>query len=481
MSFKAAVDQSVASADTHSGTSRFRLSRASTRLAVAGLEGCLILACSWLGRLVFQTISGRTVRFDIALGIGCLAAFIFVALAQFQRQYSLPALLEPDFRRVAAIALADLLLLTADLFALKVGDDVSRGFLLVFGFLLLGGTAAGRFAIRAALLPLLSCRRVAGKDAVLIGAADELKRLCSGDLFRSYGIQELARITLPDQAAGSPEGPLRAAAEAVRVARRLRAEELVVATSWARSDQLAALEQGLRLSPLPVRLLPDTRTRSLLARNRRTAEHLQLLDLQRAPMGLGARAIKRLMDIAFALCALIVLSPLLIGTALAVRLDTPGPAIFRQRRNGFDQRTFVIFKFRTMSVQEDHAGILQARRDDPRVTRVGRVLRRTSIDELPQLLNVLRGDMALVGPRPHALAHDELYGAAIDDYCVRHHVKPGITGWAQVNGLRGETRDTARMRMRVDHDLWYIHNWSLTLDLRILLRTCFEVMAHDAY
>jgi undecaprenyl-phosphate galactose phosphotransferase/putative colanic acid biosynthesis UDP-glucose lipid carrier transferase len=163
--------------------------------------------------------------------------------------------------------------------------------------------------------------------------------------------------------------------------------------------------------------------------------------------------------------ALVVLAPLMLLTALAVKLDSAGPTIFRQRRIGFDGLTFFIYKFRTMSVMEDGPQIVQTRQRDPRVTKVGRLLRQSSIDELPQLLNVLKGDMSLVGPRPHAIAHDDHYGAAISSYAYRHHVKPGITGWAQVNGQRGETRQIADMAKRVELDLWYVNNWSLFLDL----------------
>lgn len=134
-----------------------------------------------------------------------------------------------------------------------------------------------------------------------------------------------------------------------------------------------------------------------------------------------------------------------------------------------------------MQVIEDGNKIVQAKREDPRLTRVGRWLRRTSIDELPQLFNVLKGDMSLVGPRPHAVAHDDQYKRLIETYCCRHHVKPGITGWAQINGLRGETSRLEHMQRRVEFDLWYINNWSSSLDLRILLRTCLEVLKHEAY
>jgi len=198
-------------------------------------------------------------------------------------------------------------------------------------------------------------------------------------------------------------------------------------------------------------------------------------------MTLVERAVKRGLDIVGALAAIVLLVPIFIFAALAIRRDSRGPVIFRQRRSGLNQREFTIFKFRTMYVQEDGMKVVQAQREDPRVTRIGRFLRRTSIDELPQLFNVLKGEMSLVGPRPHAMAHDSEYNERIAVYSRRFTVKPGITGWAQVHGFRGETKRLFDMRQRIDYDLWYIDNWSLALDMKILARTCFEILKQDAY
>jgi undecaprenyl-phosphate galactose phosphotransferase/putative colanic acid biosynthesis UDP-glucose lipid carrier transferase len=200
-----------------------------------------------------------------------------------------------------------------------------------------------------------------------------------------------------------------------------------------------------------------------------------LIDIQRAPLSRAELAIKRGFDVTLASMLLVLLFPLLVATAIAIRLDSRGPAIFRQRRRGFNGRDFIIHKFRTMRVMEDGDVIQQASRGDTRVTRLGRLLRRSSIDELPQLLNVLQGDMSLVGPRPHAIAHDKEYGALLGNYAFRHHVKPGITGWAQVNGFRGETAHVDQMRKRIEFDVWYVNNWSVWLDFQILMRTCVEV------
>jgi len=192
-------------------------------------------------------------------------------------------------------------------------------------------------------------------------------------------------------------------------------------------------------------------------------------------------ALKNGMDRLGALLLLILLSPLLLLIALLVRLSGAGPVLFRQRRHGFGGEVIEVLKFRTMELHSEPDGqITQARQDDARVTGIGRWLRHTSLDELPQLLNVLKGEMSLVGPRPHALEHNQFYTDRIPRYMLRHKVRPGMTGWAQVNGFRGLTDTEEKMLLRIEHDLWYIQNWSLWLDLRILLRTPFAMVGRNA-
>jgi undecaprenyl-phosphate galactose phosphotransferase/putative colanic acid biosynthesis UDP-glucose lipid carrier transferase len=205
-------------------------------------------------------------------------------------------------------------------------------------------------------------------------------------------------------------------------------------------------------------------------------------ELKRAPLNFGEQALKRCCDLLLSGVALVLLAPLMLITALAIKLDSRGPVLFSQTRNGFNGRSFRIFKFRTMCVLEDGPVIRQAVQDDPRITRLGRWLRRTSIDELPQLFNVISGEMSLVGPRPHATAHNTEYEKLVADYAFRYHMKPGITGWAQVSGYRGETQKVELMAKRVEFDLWYIHNWSFWLDIRILLKTLIlELQQSQAY
>lgn len=193
---------------------------------------------------------------------------------------------------------------------------------------------------------------------------------------------------------------------------------------------------------------------------------------------------KEIEDKVIAVILTLLLSPGLILVALAIKLNSPGPVLFRQARHGRNNKVFVVYKFRTMYYNgfEETTAVVQARRNDPRVTRVGRFLRRTSIDELPQLFNVLLGSMSLVGPRPHALTHNIEYSKSIAGFLSRHRIKPGITGWAQVNGLRGEIDCPEKMSKRLEYDLYYIENWSLLLDIRILIMTLFVGFVHkNAY
>jgi exopolysaccharide biosynthesis polyprenyl glycosylphosphotransferase len=206
------------------------------------------------------------------------------------------------------------------------------------------------------------------------------------------------------------------------------------------------------------------------------------LHLLRPPLSLLSIITKRMFDFVIASIAIVVLTPFFIVVAILIKLDSPGPAYFLQRRYGFNQRMFRIVKFRTMTTIEDGANVQQATEDDCRITRIGRLLRRWNIDELPQLINVLRGHMSLVGPRPYAVAHDELWGQKITRYARRHNMRPGITGWAQVNGFRGNFKSDDEFRQRIACDLYYIDNWSIWFDVNILWLTLFSRKAYrNAY
>jgi Undecaprenyl-phosphate glucose phosphotransferase len=244
---------------------------------------------------------------------------------------------------------------------------------------------------------------------------------------------------------------------------------------WSQLSLLDEIKLQFVRLPVPVYLFADGSVDKILSGFGITISATPAFEIQRAPLSLLERSMKRGLDLTAATGLLLLLSPLLLMTAILIRLSSSGPVFFRQARRGFGGRKFEILKFRTMTAQSCEAPFVQATRNDARVTPLGSVLRRTSIDELPQLWNVLRGEMSLVGPRPHPLALDNRYDEPIANYAYRNHVKPGITGWAQVNGYRGETPDIAIMEARVMRDLWYISNWSLWLDIRILLRTVMVV------
>jgi len=258
--------------------------------------------------------------------------------------------------------------------------------------------------------------------------------------------------------------------------RNNNSSEILLALPWHDTVRIGFIRDQLKCLPVSAKLLPDTQIRTLTNYASSAGQQVLSVEIQRAPLSRGERMVKRSVDIVLGLLALIAFTPIMAMTAVAIKLEGPGPIFFRQTRKGFNGVPFVMLKFRSMTVQENGATVTQATRDDPRVTAIGRILRASSIDELPQLINVLRGEMSLIGPRPHALAHDDYFDKVVGDYAFRHHVKPGMTGWAQVNGLRGATPTVDLIAKRVKMDLWYINNWSPWLDLQIVGKTFFEVL-----
>ncbi|MFT7304770.1 MAG: putative colanic acid biosynthesis UDP-glucose lipid carrier transferase [Candidatus Azotimanducaceae bacterium] len=227
---------------------------------------------------------------------------------------------------------------------------------------------------------------------------------------------------------------------------------------------------------------PDIFGVSLVNHSVKEMAGVPLISLSETPLNGGAALAKDLMDKMLAVIALILAAPIMIFTAIVIKLTSPGPILFKQPRHGWDGRVLEIYKFRSMKVHEEEAGqVTQARKNDDRITTVGRFIRRTSIDELPQLFNILGGSMSLVGPRPHAIAHNNFYKDQIKSYMLRHRIKPGLTGLAQVNGYRGETDTLDKMEARVKYDLAYINNWSIWLDVEILFRTIFVLLGKNAY
>jgi undecaprenyl-phosphate galactose phosphotransferase/putative colanic acid biosynthesis UDP-glucose lipid carrier transferase len=407
------------------------------------------------------------------VAIGALAALNLTAILTALSAYKLQTLisLKHQARKVMLVWVIVFLALLSVAFTLKIGEELSRGatlgfFVIGLVFLFLWRSTLERLLQKAVANGTFAKQRTMFiGDKALLSASRVMSEL------RSYGYITSTVLEI------DPEENLDATAAvqdkidlAIRIAREQQIESVVLVFRWDNSRCIEAMLVALSVLPIPVYLAPDaTVTRYLSSLH--SIGPVWTAELKRSPLSKIEQLLKRAMDLLGASTGLLLLSPLMLTTALLIKLDSPGPIFFSQRRSGFNGRLFRIFKFRSMTVLEDGPVIPQATRDDPRVTRVGRWLRRTNIDELPQLFNVLRGEMSLVGPRPHAAAHDSEYERKIADYAFRFQFKPGITGWAQSNGCRGETRTLDLMSKRVECDLWYINNWSVWLDLRILFRT----------
>jgi putative colanic acid biosynthesis UDP-glucose lipid carrier transferase len=259
-------------------------------------------------------------------------------------------------------------------------------------------------------------------------------------------------------------------------ARANQIDLIYISLPMASQPRILSLLDGMRDTTASIYFVPDIFVTDLIQGRVDSVGGLPIVAVCESPFSGFGGLLKRASDIVLSLLILALVSVPLMIVALAVKWSSPGPVIFRQRRYGVDGKEITVYKFRTMTVSEDGPTIRQARKEDPRVTPLGRWLRKFSLDELPQFFNVLQGRMSIVGPRPHAVAHNEMYRKLIKGYMVRHKVKPGITGWAQVNGLRGETETLDKMKARIDYDLDYLRNWSLRFDLYIIARTAWVVL-----
>ena len=440
----------------------------------------IVLAC-FVGAVGYQLlVLGTAWNLEFHIGAGITAALLYVLIGSSYGFYQVADILSS--RRKTSQILRQWFLTGLSLallaFLFKIGVEFSRISIIGFAALALPLLFASRNLMKTAVTSAVKRNRVQGRRVIVVGLRDEFAALRDTDLLHRFGLTEIGRIAFPnhrDQALSWGKTNTASLDQALIDARDRGAEEIVLALSWNDLRSIELARDWLRSSPLPVRLLPDQKVRYLTENPTFSVGRSLSVEIHRAPLSKFERASKRALDIAVACVALFLLLPAMLVVALAIRLESGGPVLFRQQRAGFNSKRFSIFKFRTMVVMEDGDIIAQVRRLDPRVTRLGRVLRSASIDELPQLLNVLRGEMSLIGPRPHAIAHDSFYGNLLSNYAFRHHVKPGMTGWAQVNGYRGRTPRVEHMQSRLDLDLWYIKNWSFGLDLWILLKTVVEV------
>jgi len=343
-------------------------------------------------------------------------------------------------------------------------------------------TPAALFAAHR-LLPVVWPRVLAAegmhKTAVIAGANELGRKLASrlrhpllGMRFAGY-FDDRAPGRLQNLVPRENLGSLSALAD---YARANPVDVIYIALPMASQPRILKLLEDLRDTTASIYFVPDIFVGDLIQARVGSIGGLPVVAVCESPFyGLNG-VVKRLSDLVLALLILLLISPLMIAIAIGVKLSSPGPVLFKQRRYGLDGKRIVVYKFRSMSVAEDGDVVRQATRNDSRVTRFGAFLRRTSLDELPQFINVLQGRMSVVGPRPHAVAHNEMYRKLIRGYMIRHKVKPGVTGLAQVNGWRGETETVDKMKGRIEQDLHYLRNWSLLLDLQIILKTVVVVL-----
>lgn len=443
----------------------------------------LILLSYVAANLVHRKFVATLAERDFSVGVALLVATAFVAIAFFRGCYDNHNLANTNWqlRKASSVWLLSLAILVFSAFLLRSTAELSRITIVLFAVIGLAGLGAHRVIWRFALISSFARRHSVKRRVVLIsGAPLAFTSIRFKDLRRN-GFQVVRHFVLDATLKSDDAAMERELATIIRNSRAAGVDEFLLAFNWRDLPLFQRLSQCLRQVPHPVRLLPDLEIADLVSRPFTPVGDSVVIEVQRAPLSVSERALKRSVDICLASLGLLFLAPLLAMTALLVRLDSPGSIIFRQTRRGFNGELFNIWKFRSMTVSENGSEIKQASKQDVRVTRVGRILRKTSIDELPQLWNVLRGEMSLVGPRPHALAHDNYYDQIISNYACRRHVKPGLTGWAQVNGLRGETPTIDLMMKRVEYDVWYVTNWSIWLDIRIMIRTVVTLSGQDVY
>ena len=436
--------------------------------------------------VVFSGVMAYLLRFETfhlheryVLALACMALLVVVAnssTGSYKRWR-----ISSTFYIITKLMLVWLvigIIVTSIIYFAHAAERYSRlwvGLTLLFSFVL----AASARALVQYGLRRIRIRGGARRPVFLVGPAKNVLHVARGMRAASWEGHSIAGVErLPD---GSLDQE-----QLERIAARIgdaNASEVWICVPLEMGDTVHGLFYALRNHTEEIRLIPEFKDMRLL--NHRTSEvagHLAI-DLSVTPINGMARVVKRAEDIIVGSLISLMILPVCIAIALAIKFTSPGPVLFKQHRTGSNGKVFKVYKFRSMKVHQEKEGVVtQATKNDNRLTPIGAFLRRTSLDELPQFYNVLQGRMSIVGPRPHALAHNEYYKELVESYMRRHKVKPGITGWAQVNGLRGETETLEKMQRRVEYDLWYIDNWSVWLDLKIIFMTVFKGFKHtNAY
>ena len=453
-------------------------------LMIAGVAGFIIASLYVTDLNIFQS----PIYFVAVLGTAALAVLLFELIGLYKvPSFSMVIKTMPHLFFGWLGAFAGLI---AVMFFFKSGHEFSRVWLATWfgaGSLALLG---GRFLI-ASLVAGWRTRGRLYRRALVYGTGPIAKTVLSqleADPDSDIAIAGLFDDRGDERAPGITQGyPLLGKIDdLIQFVRSTRIDTIILAIPVSAEDRISAVLNEISDLPVEIKLPACATSVRLSPRAYSHIGEVPMIDLMEKPMTDWGAVSKWVFDKVVSLLALILLAPVMAGVAIAIRLDSKGPILFRQRRYGFNNELIEVFKFRSMYVDKCDANASRlVTKDDPRVTPVGQFIRKTSLDELPQLLNVLTGELSLVGPRPHALqakAADRLYDEVVEGYFKRHKVKPGITGWAQINGWRGETDTSEKIEKRVEHDLYYIENWSLFLDLYILVMTPFALFkTENAY
>lgn len=471
----------------HSATKRLNLSESIIAGIVAIVDATLVLASG--AAILAYYVNPADINVSLYALALILTTYVVLHFFTIFRLYRFERVIRPwsQFPRILGACTTAFTFLVVLAFLLKASESFSRVWALTWLLSAAVLVALGRWTI-AWLLKLAGAQGLLTRRIIIFGHTEAARDYMLNMILASEPWNEVVGLFDDRKSRLGPATELRDLSgnldDLIASARRKRVDEIFISIPWYGSNE--RIEEILsRLSVLPARVnlyVSDALARRL-DQDIHKEYNVTVRTIYERPMTGWQALLKRVFDILVSSIVLLLLSPVFLIVALAIKLDSPGPVFFRQDRFGFNDELIPVWKFRTMhSNQTDRNAERLATANDPRVTKVGRILRKTSLDELPQLFNVLNGSMSLVGPRPHATrakAGDRLYQEVIEGYGSRHRVKPGITGWAQVNGWRGETDTDEKIIRRVEHDLYYISHWSIWLDIQILLRTIRVVLKAD--
>lgn len=450
---------------------------------VAIAEAASVVFAAYTAKLIYFGFFLRLEQADWPyLAPACLLALVLYLFLKQAGLYDVTTISDPiiPYGKIWGALATSFLVLLGILYVLKFADWYSRGWFLTWFAL----TSCMLFAVRVAAMgrirQLVADGRLRQRVA-LYGSREfvEAVKNEAKNADNSFAIEDFY-ISAPTGGPVSEPTLSNSLCDLKASIARRRFDSVVICLPASEAASIHASVRELASYSTDLLLCTDLNPFPVTVQGGRNFGKLRTSIVNLVPLSERNRLLKSLLDFVVAGIALVFLAPLLALIALAIKLDSPGPVFFRQRRYGQNNGVFRIFKFRTMTVAEDGENVQQAQRNDARVTRIGWLLRRTSLDELPQLINVLKGEMSVVGPRPHALAHDMMFEQQQDRFSQRRRVLPGLTGWAQVNGFRGETKTPKDIRDRLQYDLYYIENWSIWLDIEIMVRTML-VLFRGAY